>query len=158
MSILANKIKLNKMKKSTHKYGQLAILLTIAVLNTACLIEDVVQPAQVDAGSTFSTTVTVSSAGAEANPHPGAMAMMVPNDWSYTSGSFTTTDDIGSGEMIVDPDNGSVWLGGGDITTYFTTPDDMMWVFLVSDQGSATDAGVEHVATLNFNVLSTSGI
>ena len=158
MSTLANKIKLNKMKKSTHKYGQLAILLTIAVLNTACLIEDVVQPAQVDAGSTFSTTVTVSSAGAEANPHPGAMAMMVPNDWSYTSGSFTTTDDIGSGEMIVDPDNGSVWLGGGDITTYFTTPDNMMWVFLVSDQGSATDAGVEHVATLNFDVGSTSGI
>ena len=158
MSKLANKIKLNKNIKSTHKYGKLAILLTIAVLNTACLIEDVVQQAQVDAGSTFSTTVTVSSAGAEANPHPGAMAMMVPNDWSYTSGSFTTTDDIGSGEMIVDPDNGSVWLGGGDITTYFTTPDNMMWVFLVSDQGSATDAGVEHVATLNFDVGSTSGI
>ena len=79
---LANKIKLNKNIKSTHKYGKLAILLAIGVINTGCLIEDVVQPAQVDAGSTFSTTVTVSRADAEANPHPGAMAVMVPNAWS----------------------------------------------------------------------------
>ena len=162
MSTLANKIKLNKMKKSTHKYGKLAILLAIAVINTGCLIEDVVQPTQVDAGSTFSTTVTVSSAGAEANPHPGAMAMMVPNDWSYTSGSFTTTDDIGSGEMIVDPDNGSVWLTGAyagaiDIYTFFTTPDNMQWVFLLSDTGSLTEAGVLHEVTLNFGVGNTNG-
>ncbi|SVE61846.1 uncharacterized protein METZ01_LOCUS514700, partial [marine metagenome] len=36
--------------------------------------------------------------------------------------------------------------------------DDMLWVFLVSDTGSATDAGAEHVATLNFDVGSASGI
>ncbi|SVD05246.1 uncharacterized protein METZ01_LOCUS358100, partial [marine metagenome] len=131
MSTLANKIKLNKMKKSTYKYGQLAIFLTLVVINTGCLIEDVVQPAHVGAGSTFTTTVTVSRAGDDSSPHHGAMAVMVPNDWTYTSGSYTTTDDVVSGEMIVDPDNGSVWLSGEDITTYFTTPDDMLWVFLV---------------------------
>jgi hypothetical protein len=127
------------------------------------LIEEVEQPTQVDAGETFTTIVTVSNACAESNnPHPGAMAVMVPDDWSYTSGSFTTTDDVGSGAMLVDPDSGSVWLtqdgvSAIDIDTFFTTPDNMQWVCLLSDTGSLTAAGVVHEVTLNFGVGSTNG-
>jgi len=141
MSTLAKKIKSNIMEKSTHKYGQLAIFLTLVVINTGCLIEDVVQPAHVGTGSTFTTTVTVSRAGDDSSPHEGAMAVMVPNDWTYASGSYTTTDDVVSGDMIVDGNNGSIWLtqdgvGAVDINTFFTTPTDMQWVFLISDSGS----------------------
>ena len=125
--------------KAKSKSGQLVALLSLAVIGTACLIEEVEQPAQVDAGGTFTTIVTVSDANEEAtNAHYGAMAVMVPDDWSYTSGSFETTDDVGSGEMLVDPDSGSVWLtqdgvGAVDINTFFTTPDNMQWVCLLSD-------------------------
>ena len=149
--------------KATSKSGQLVALLSLAVIGTACLIEEVEQPAQVDAGGTFTTIVTVSDANAEPNnAHHGAMAVMVPDDWSYTSGSFTTTDDVGSGAMLVDADNGSVWLtnstaGAIDIDTFFTTPDNMHWVFLLSDVGSLHDAGVVHEVTLNFGVGSTNG-
>ena len=110
MSTLANKIKLNKMKKSTHKYGKLAILLTIAVINTGCLIEDVVQPTQVDAGSTLTTIVTVSNALAEnTTAHHGAMAVMVPDDWTYTSGSYTTTSaTVASGVVFTGVFDGTV--------------------------------------------------
>ena len=149
--------------KAKSKSGQLVALLSLAVIGTACLIEEVEQPAQVDAGGTFTTIVTVSDANEEAaNAHYGAMAVMVPADWSYTSGSFTTTDDVGSGEMLVDPDNGSVWLtqdvaGAIDINTFFTTPDNMQWVCLLSDVGSVHDAGVVHEVTLTFGVGNTNG-
>ena len=152
------------MKKiATLKESKMAITLLISLVSTACLIEEVEQPAQVNAGDTFTTIVTVSHFQAEAtNPHHGAMAVMVPDDWTYTSGSYITTDDVGSGEMLVDPDNGSVWLTGADagaidIDTFFTTPDNMQWVCLLSDTGSLTDAGVVHEVTLNFGVGNTNG-
>ena len=152
------------MKKiATLKESKMAIILLISLVGTACLIEEVEQPAQVNAGDTFTTIVTVSNFQAEVtNAHYGAMAVMMPDDWTYTSGSYTTTDDVGSGEMLVDPDNGSVWLTGAnagaiDIDTFFTTPDNMQWVCLLSDTGSLTDAGVVHEVTLNFGVGNTNG-
>ena len=152
------------MKKiATLKESKMAITLLISLVSTACLIEEVEQPAQVNAGDTFTTIVTVSNFQAEVtNAHHGAMAVMMPDDWTYTSGSYTTTDDVGSGEMLVDPDNGSVWLTGAnagaiDIDTFFTTPDNMQWVCLLSDTGSLTDAGVIHEVTLNFGVGNTNG-
>jgi len=152
------------MKKiATLMETKMTILFIISLSSTACLIEEVEQSTQVNAGETFTTTVTVSNACAESNnPHPGAMAVMVPDDWTYTSGSYTTTDDVGSGAMLVDSDNGSVWLtsaaaGAIDINTAFTTPNNMHWVFLLSDVGSLTDAGVVHEVTLNFGVGTTNG-
>jgi hypothetical protein len=152
------------MKKiATLTETKMAILFLISLVSTACLIEEVEQSTQVTTGETFTTVVTVTAVGEEANtPHHGAMAVMVPDDWTYTSGSYTTTDDVGSGEMVVDPDNGSVWLtqdgvGAVDINTFFTTPDNMQWVYLLSDVGSLTEANVLHEVTLNFGVGSTNG-
>ena len=141
---------------------KMAILFLISLVSTACLIEEVEQPTQVNAGETFTTIVTVSNFQAEAtNAHHGAMAVMVPDDWSYTSGSYETTDDVGSGEMVVDPDGGSVWSTSAgsavDIDTFLTTPNNMQWVFLLSDVGSLTEAGVLHEVTLNFGVGNTNG-
>jgi hypothetical protein len=151
------------MKKiATLKETKMAILFIISLASTACLIEEVEQPTQVNAGETFTTIVTVTAVGEEVNiPHHGAMAVMVPDDWSYTSGSYETTDDVGSGEMVVDPDGGSIWSTSAgsavDIDTFFTTPNNMQWVFLLSDTGSLTEAGVLHEVTLNFGVGSTNG-
>ena len=151
------------MKKiATLTETKMTILFLISLVSTACLIEEVEQPTQVNAGETFTTIVTVTAVGEESNnPHHGAMAVMVPDDWSYTSGSYETTDDVGSGEMVVDPDGGSVWSTSAgsavDIDTLFTTPDNMQWVFLLSDVGSLTEPNVLHEVTLNFGVGSTNG-
>ena len=151
------------MKKiATLTETKMTILFLISLVSTACLIEEVEQPTQVNAGDTFTTIVTVTAVGEEVNiPHHGAMAVMVPDDWSYTSGSYETTDDVGSGEMVVDPDGGSVWSTSAgsavDIDTLFTTPDNMQWVFLLSDVGSLTEPNVLHEVTLNFGVGSTNG-
>ena len=151
------------MKKiATLTETKMTILFLISLVSTACLIEEVEQPTQVNAGETFTTIVTVTAVGEEANiPHHGAMAVMVPDDWSYTSGSYETTDDVGSGEMVGDPDGGSVWATSAgsavDIDTLFTTPDNMQWVFLLSDVGSLTEPNVLHEVTLNFGVGSTNG-
>ena len=151
------------MKKiATLTETKMTILFLISLVSTACLIEEVEQPTQVNAGETFTTIVTVTAVGEEANiPHHGAMAVMVPDDWSYTSGSYETTDDVGSGEMVVDPDGGSVWSTSAgsavDIDTLFTTPENMQWVFLLSDVGSLTEPNVLHEVTLNFGVGSTNG-
>jgi len=151
------------MKKiATLTETKMTILFLISLVSTACLIEEVEQPTQVNAGETFTTIVTVTAVGEEVNiPHHGAMAVMVPDDWSYTSGSYETTDDVGSGEMVVDPDGGSVWSTSAgsavDIDTLFTTPDNMQWVFLLSDVGSLTEPNVLHEVTLNFGVGSTNG-
>ncbi len=85
------------MKKiATLTETKMAILFLISLVSTACLIEEVEQPTQVNAGETFTTIVTVTAVGEESNtPHHGAMAVMVPDDWTYTSGSYTTTDDVG---------------------------------------------------------------
>ena len=151
------------MKKiATLTETKMTILFLISLVSTACLIEEVEQPTQVNAGETFTTIVTVTAVGEEVNiPHHGAMAVMVPDDWSYTSGSYETTDDVGSGEMVVDPDGGSIWSTSAgsavDIDTFFTTPNNMQWVFLLSDTGSLTEAGVLHEVTLNFGVGNTNG-
>ena len=151
------------MKKiATLKETKMAILFIISLASTACLIEEVEQSTQVNAGETFTTIVAVTAVGEESNiPHHGAMAVMIPDDWSYTSGSYETTDDVGSGEMVVDTASGSIWSTSAgsavDIDTFFTTPDNMQWVFLLSDTGSLTEAGVLHEVTLNFGVGNTNG-
>ena len=54
------------MKKiATLKETKMAILILISLVSTACLIEEVEQPAQVNAGDTFTTIVTVSNFQAE---------------------------------------------------------------------------------------------
>ena len=139
--------------------SKLNMIVMIAFFSTACLIEEVEQPSQVEAGGIFTTLVTVSDANADnSTPHTGALAVLVPQDWSFQSGSFETTDDVGSGEMILDPDSGSVWSSGENIDTIYTTPDGMHWIFLLSDTGDYHDAEVVHEFTLNFNVGDQTGI
>ena len=61
------------MKKiATLKESKMAIILLISLVGTACLIEEVEQPAQVNAGDTFTTIVTVTAVGEEANNPFGA--------------------------------------------------------------------------------------
>ena len=120
------------------------------VLN-GCLITEVDQPSQVAAGGTFTATITVSNATAEPNPHKGVLVVLVPEDWTFTSGTYSTS--VGSGTMALNPD-APVY---GDIDTIIAPPAGMKWVDLLSSEGYAHPANLVMETTINFHVGNTGG-
>ncbi len=126
----------------------------IAILSFAsCLIEDVNQPAQVNAGETFTTTITISDMNAEQNnAHKGVLAILVPEDWSFISGTYTSP--MGFGNLELDTSMPPVW---GDIDTVIQRPAGMKWINLLTDVGYLHDANLVYEATVNLQVGQTGG-
>jgi len=118
---------------------------------SGCLITEVDQPEQVQAGGTFTATITVSNATAEQNPHKGVLVCLVPEDWTFESGTYSTS--VGSGTMLVNPD-APVY---GDIDTIIPAPNGMKWVNLLSSEGYAHPANLVMETTVNFHVGNTTG-
>lgn len=127
---------------------------TILVLTFAgCLIEEVDQPSQVNAGDTFTATITVSDMNSENNnDHKGALAILVPEDWSFISGTYNTP--MGFGNLLLDTSNPPLW---GDIDTVIQRPAGMKWINLLSDVGYLHPANVVYEATINLQVGQTAG-
>jgi len=133
------------------------IILFVAVVSiisfSGCLIDDVNQPSEVNAGGTFTTTLTITDVNAEQNnAHKGVVAILVPEDWSFISGTYTT--QMGSGNMEVDTAVVPVW---GDIDTVITRPEGMKWINLLSDQGYLHEANQVYETTINLQVGSKAG-
>lgn len=126
----------------------------IAIFSFAgCLIEDVNQPTQINAGETFTAVITVSDMNAEQNnAHKGALAILVPEDWSFISGTYNTP--MGFGNLELDTSVPPVW---GNIDTVITRPAGMKWINLLSDQGYLHNANVVYEATVNLKVGQTGG-
>lgn len=126
----------------------------IAIFSFAgCLIEDVNQPTQINAGETFTAIITVSDMNAEQqNAWKGALAILVPEDWSFISGTYSTP--IGFGNLELDTSVPPVW---GDVDTVIQRPEGMKWINLLSDQGYLHSANVVYEATVNLQVGQTGG-
>ena len=126
----------------------------IAILSFAsCLIEDVSQPDQVNAGETFTATITVSDMNAEQNnAHKGVLAILVPDDWSFISGTYTSP--MGFGNLELDTSVPPVW---GDIDTVIQRPDGMKWINLLTDVGYLHDANLVYEAVVNLQVGQKGG-
>jgi len=139
----------------------------VIVLFTGCLIEDVEQPTEIEAGQIFTSVLNISAIAEETtNPHPGIIAVLHPLGWEFESGTFESTDpETPSGNMILDPDSGKKWLCTeeqfmedsiefstcADIDTSIGMHEGMDWTFLISDVGDFYLADVIHEVTLNFN-------
>ena len=139
----------------------------IIVFFAGCLIEDVEQPAEIEAGQIFTSVLNISAIAEEAtNPHHGIIGVLHPIGWEFESGTFESTDpETPSGNMILDPDSGKKWIcteeqfledslefsSCADIDTVIGINDGMMWTFLMSDVGDYYDADAVHEVTLNFN-------
>ena len=120
---------------------------------SGCLIEDVDQPASINTGETFTTILTISDMNAEQNnPHKGVVAVLVPEDWSFISGTYSTP--MGIGDLELDTSVPPVW---GDIDTVIARPAGMKWINLLSDQGYLHNANVIYEATINLQVGQTEG-
>jgi hypothetical protein len=126
----------------------------IAILSFAsCLIEEVNQPDQVNAGETFTATITISDMNAEQNnAHKGVLAILVPDDWSFISGTYTSP--MGFGNLELDTSVPPVW---GDIDTVIQRPDGMKWINLLTDVGYLHGANLVYEAVVNLQVGQKGG-
>lgn len=126
----------------------------IAIFSFAsCLIEEVNQPVQVNAGETFTAVLTVSDMNAEqTNAHKGVLAILVPEDWSFVSGAYTAP--MGFGNLELDPSTSPLW---GNVDTLIQRPPGMKWINLLTDVGYLHTANVVYDATVNLKVGQTGG-
>jgi hypothetical protein len=126
----------------------------VAIFSFAsCLIEDVNQPDQVTAGETFTVTLTVSDMNAEQNnAHKGVLAILVPEDWSFVSGTYSAP--MGFGNLELDPSASPLW---GNVDTVIQRPAGMKWINLLTDVGYLHTANVVYDATVNLKVGQTGG-
>ncbi|HZW38000.1 MAG TPA: T9SS type A sorting domain-containing protein [Ignavibacteriaceae bacterium] len=128
------------------------VLFNIFVFS-GCIISDVNQSNTVQTGGTFTSTLTISEMTAEnSNAHKGILCVLVPNDWTFTSGSFTSTVGVGTMEVNLDPNPPY-----GDIDTIIAAPAGMKWVDLISNVGYLHPANVVIEVTVNFQAGTTIG-
>ena len=132
------------------KFGSIFLLLVFQ----ACLIEEVEQPDSIGAGEVFETIITVNDINAETNnDHRGVLCIMVPDDWSFLSGTYDWVG--GAGDMVLDPAPDSPVYGNVD--TLIPPLAGMKWVKLLTDVGYYHDANVTYEAIVEFQVGQTGG-
>ena len=118
-----------------------------------CLISDVDQTKELKSGEIFTATLTISDIFAETTtPHKGVLMVLVPDDWTFVSGTFQTT--IGSGKMVLNTSTPYVY---GDIDTVIQAPTGMKWIHLLSDTGYLYQANFIMETTVNFKVGKKTG-
>lgn len=140
------------MKTSIKKYILLFVFAAPFLL-PGCFIDEVQQPSTVQAGGIFTATITVTDMNNEQNnAHKGVLAILVPEDWSFISGTYDTP--MGIGDMELDPSATPVW---GDVDTVIQRPAGMKWINLLSDQGYLHDANLVYESTINLQVGQNTG-
>lgn len=128
------------------------IFVFLQFLVSSCLITEVDQSTEVKQGDTFTTTITVSDQTADTTPHPGAVAVLVPSDWEFASGTYDS--QVGTGNFIADTNEIPVY---GKIDSVLPPPDNMKWARLITDSAYTNAANIVHEATINFSVGSMKG-
>jgi type IX secretion system substrate protein len=141
------------MKIERRNLNRIAMIFLFIFAATACFIYEVQQPSAVDAGGTFTTIVSLEDLNAEnQNAHRGVLCILVPDDWTFNSGTYT--GDVGSGDMVLNTDTEPLY---GDVDTLIPPPADMKWVELLTDIGYLHDANVFHDAEIEFQVGQKTG-
>lgn len=140
------------MKKIFTTMKALLIFTSLSIILSGCLITEVDQTTSVSPNGAFSSTITITDITADTNPHEGAVAVLVPEDWTFDSGTYDS--EVGVGNLILDPNEAPVY---GNLDSVLAPPDGMKWVRLLSDAAYTNDANVTHEATVNFTVGSTTG-
>ncbi len=126
--------------------------LVFSVIINGCLIESVDQSTTVKQGDTFSTTIVISDITADANPHEGAVDVLVPDDWTFKSGTYSFSG--GNGNMIVDTAIIPVY---GNVDSAIPPPMNMKWLKLLSDKAYSNPANALYQVELKLNVGQKTG-
>jgi hypothetical protein len=128
----------------------LGLLLGLPLLLVACEITEVTQPAEADQGEVIEVEVTVEQPWADTNPHRGVLSVLVPDDWSFVSGTYG--GDAGPGDMLESP----AWAESTEIV--LPAPAGMKWIGTISeDAHDVPSAPAFFDATLELEVGQETG-
>ncbi|HLT48033.1 MAG TPA: T9SS type A sorting domain-containing protein [Rubricoccaceae bacterium] len=128
----------------------LGLLLGLPLFLAACEIIEVLQPSSAFTGDVIEVTVTVEQPFEDINPHRGVLSVLVPDDWSFVSGTYG--GDAGTGDMLEDEG----WADSTEIV--LPAPPGMKWIGTISDEAHAvTSAPAFFDATLSFQIGQTEG-
>lgn len=139
-------------RRNRRVFGLSALFAVAASLAlSACWITEVVQPAEATQGQTIDVTMTVEiNHEDQQNAWKGVTSVLVPEDWTLLSGTYT--GDLGSGDMVVAAD----WADSTEIV--LPAPTGMKWVSAVSDRAYNAPAPPSYMdATLRFRVGQAMG-
>jgi hypothetical protein len=128
----------------------LGLLLGLPLVLAACEILDVTQPSEAEQGEVIEVMVTVVQPFEDTTPHHGVLSVLVPDDWSFVSGTYS--GDAGSGDMVEDEG----WSDSTEIV--LPAPPGMKWIGTISEDARTVphdDAFLD--ATLQLRVGQTTG-
>lgn len=140
------------MKRVTNSAKLVAALILFSLSLNGCLIKEVKQPSSVAPNGTFQTTLTVTDMTADGTPHEGIVLIMTPDDWTFTSGTYTTAK--GAGSFKVDNSTAPSY---GLIDTTIVPPAGMKWIKLVTDAAYGNDANATHEAVIKLKAGTKTG-
>ncbi|HOT97056.1 MAG TPA: lamin tail domain-containing protein [bacterium] len=140
------------MKNATRVAVLLLTVALTAFLISGCLITEVIQSLTVAPGGTFEAKITITDKTADVNAYKGALAILVPDDWEFISGTYNS--QVGSGAFALDPTTPPTY---GDIDAKLPPPAGMKWIKLLSDAAYANGADVVHEASVKLKAGTKTG-
>ena len=99
--------------------------------NSRCYFKEIRQPAEAGQGDTITVHLTVQEESAETtNAHKGLLGVLVPADWTYISGTYSSS--VGNGNLY----ESAAWSDSAE--QYYPTSqygENMKWICMVTDTG-----------------------
>lgn len=98
---------------------------------SGCLFEKVEQPSSAQPNEVIDVNLTITdNLGPDANAHKGILGILLPSDWEFVSGSYTSP--VGNGTLDISPE----WKDS--VENYLPAEQygsEMKWIVLISDKG-----------------------
>jgi hypothetical protein len=99
--------------------------------SSQCYFKEVRQPAEANPGDTITVNLTVQEESAETtNAHKGLLGVLVPIDWTYISGTYSSS--LGNGDLF----ESTAWTDSAEF--YYPTfqyGENMKWICMLTDSG-----------------------
>ena len=134
-------------------YDKILFFASILILLDGCYFDEIYQPENVDVNESVSIQINiVDNVPETTNPHRGILSVLVPEDWEFISGSFTSTNF--SGTLL----QSYIWTDSTE-SCYPASSfgSSMKWIALISDSGYTYENEISVSIELNLESGITEG-
>jgi len=135
------------------RYEKYIFYIFILVISSGCYFDEVNQPESVGPNQPISIQINiVDNVPETTNPHKGILSVLVPEDWEFTSGTYSSTDFSGS---LLKSD---IWTDSTE-SCYpaVSFGSSMKWIALISDTGYTYENEITVSIELNLESGITEG-
>jgi hypothetical protein len=128
----------------------LGLFLLLPFFLVACEVIEVNQPSEATQGEVIDIEVGIGIYVEDSNPWHGVLSILVPEDWSFVSATYS--GDLGSGSLLYS----EAW--SDSTTIILPPPEGMKWIGTISDEARAVPSEPAYVeATLRLEVGQQTG-